>query len=197
MNPMKFWVLAPWPRILFQHTAEFKEYQEYSHGFSMDLQPQMGTPGSSTCTKATRRRWKDRRWHRSDLGMPIPNSRVLPEWEIRPRSDPAIGTNSQKNPTKRNSGLCKAPKPSWSSTQGAPPGFPTGKMMERTRGGRVERDRADFWEGEDFWEGIPALGRVCVRWVSTGMERIPLCYLWYWNSSSGKDGTDWMDSTGG
>lgn len=82
MNSVEFWALPAWSRILFQCTTELKEYQEYPHGFSMDLEDSW----KLHLSKASRRRWKDQRWDKRDnLGMPIPRFR-----------SGKIGSNSQK-----------------------------------------------------------------------------------------------------
>lgn len=141
---MKFWALPAWSRILFQCTTEFKEYQEYPYGFSMDLQP-LGIPGSSTCLRPPDGRTRGGTGG-TTLECPSCTSRVQKSATFQPHHQHQF----PKNSTKRNSGLCKAPTPSWSSTQGGSLGFPAGKKMEKTRQGRMEQisgKESQVWGG--------------------------------------------------
>lgn len=127
MNSMEFWALPAWSRILFQCTTEFKEYQEYPHGFSMDSQP-LGTPGSSTSLRPPEGDGRTRGGTRgTTLECP---ARASGAGKKSAALQPHYRQQFPKNPTERNSSLCKAPTPSWSSTQGGSPGFPTGKRWK-------------------------------------------------------------------
>lgn len=167
MNSMKFWALLAWSRILFQCTTEFKEYQEYPHGFSMDLQP-LGIPGNSTCLRPPE---GDGRTRGGIGGKPWNAHPVLPSASRAGKFatlQPHHGQQFPKNPTKRNSGLCKAPTPSWSSTQGGPLGFPAGKTMEGTRWRRTEQI---FGKESQVWGGFVSIG---FPWAWKNSPLLPL-----------------------
>lgn len=146
----------------------------------MDLQP-LGILGSSTCLRPPE---GDGRRSCGTGGTTLERPSRASGAGKSAALQPHRRHQFPKNPTKRNSGLCKAPKPSWSSTQGALRVFQLGKRWKEHAGGE---------DGADFWEGIPGLGWVCVRCVSMGLEKIPLCYLWYWNFSSAVHRTDGSD----
>lgn len=152
------------------------------HGLSMELQPLEGVPGSSSCprppegdgggTTLEHPSHLSQSFQSGKIGhVPMPPSASIPKKPNPEEFRPLEGTKPTLEQHPRNLR-----------------GFSNQENDGRDMPGRI------FWEGTDFWEGIPGLGWVCVHQVSVGVEKIPPCYLWYWNFSSairGTDGSDW------
>lgn len=95
------------------------------------------------------------------LGHPWNAHPTLPERENRPRSKPAIGTDSQKNQPRGTAASVRHQTHPWSSTQGASPGFPTGKRTEGAHRGRVGKiSGKERIFGKEAWARD---GFVCTR----------------------------------